>query len=228
MTFRNCIDFKVWGEYALFTDPLTKIGGEKYSYPIPTYQALKGIVEGIYWKPTITWVIDKVRIMKPICTQSKGIKPRENDGSSELSLYTYLSNVEYHCEAHFVFNEHRPELAQDRNENKHYFMAKRILEKGGRRDIFLGARECQGYVEPCGFDSGTGAYDSLESMKFGVMLHGLNYPDETGRKVLEARLWQPEMRKGIIEFCTPDACPIVRKLRSMEPKEFELNHSVQS
>jgi CRISPR-associated protein Cas5d len=39
----NQVEFKVYGKYALFTDPVTKIGGEKYSYQIPTYQALKGI-----------------------------------------------------------------------------------------------------------------------------------------------------------------------------------------
>lgn len=50
---RNEIQFKVYGRMALFTDPITKLGGEKSSYPIPTYQAMKGIVESIYWKPTI-------------------------------------------------------------------------------------------------------------------------------------------------------------------------------
>ena len=50
---RNEIQFKVYGRMALFTDPITKLGGEKSSYSIPTYQALKGITESIYWKPTI-------------------------------------------------------------------------------------------------------------------------------------------------------------------------------
>lgn len=47
---RNQIEFVVYGKYGLFTDPVTKIGGEKFTYQIPTYQALKGIVESIYWK----------------------------------------------------------------------------------------------------------------------------------------------------------------------------------
>ena len=62
----NKVEFKVYGQYALFTDPVTKIGGEKFSYQIPTYQALKGILESAYWKPTIIWFIDRMRIMKPI------------------------------------------------------------------------------------------------------------------------------------------------------------------
>ena len=57
MLYDNKICFRVWGNEALFTDPLTKVGGEKFSYPVPTYQALKGITESIYWKPTLIWVI---------------------------------------------------------------------------------------------------------------------------------------------------------------------------
>ena len=75
MLHENSITYKVYGKYALFTDPLTKIGGEKFSYDIPTYGALKGITESIYWKPTFVWIIDEVKIMKPIQTQSKGIRP---------------------------------------------------------------------------------------------------------------------------------------------------------
>ena len=71
MKWKNEIEYKVYGRYALFTDPLTKIGGEKFSYQIPTYQALKGITESIYWKPTFYWVIDSVRVMNTIQTKLK-------------------------------------------------------------------------------------------------------------------------------------------------------------
>ena len=56
---------QVYGRYALFSDPITRVGGEKFSYPVPTYQALKGIYESCYWKPTFTWVIDELRVMNP-------------------------------------------------------------------------------------------------------------------------------------------------------------------
>ena len=35
--------YRLYGDYALFTDPVTKGGGEKYTYQVPTYQAIKGI-----------------------------------------------------------------------------------------------------------------------------------------------------------------------------------------
>ena len=147
----NKVEFKVYAKYALFTYPLTKTGGEKCSYQIPTYEALKGIISSVYWKPTIVWIVDKVRIMKPIKTQTRSAKPVIYSGGNSLSIYTYLVDVEYQVQAHFEWNMKRENMSQDRNENKHFFVARRMIERGGRRDVFLGARECQGYVEPCGF-----------------------------------------------------------------------------
>ena len=90
-----------------YTGSTTKVGGEKFSYQIPTYEALKGIVSSVYWKPTITWIIDKVRIMKPIQTESKGVKPLNYGGGNELSIYTYLRDVEYQVQARFIWNQNR-------------------------------------------------------------------------------------------------------------------------
>lgn len=152
MEFQNAVSLKISGKMALFTDPLTKMGGEKCSYPVPTYQAIKGMLESCYWKPTFIWVIDRVRVMKRIQTRSQSVRPIIYGGGNTLAMYTYLQDVEYHVQAHFIWNEQRPELKQDRNENKHFFIAKRMIEKGGRRDVFLGTRECQAYVEPCDFN----------------------------------------------------------------------------
>lgn len=224
---RNQIEFEVYGKYALFTDPLTKIGGEKMSYQIPTYQSLKGIVESIYWKPTIMWIIDEVRVMKPIQTESKGIRPIEYSGGNTLAYYTYLRDVKYQVRAHFIFNMHRKDMAFDRNEHKHHNIAKRAVAAGGRRDIFLGSRECQGYVEPCIFRDGKSSYDEVREINFGVMVHGINYPDETGRDCLETRLWRPVMKNGIIQFIRPDECTLVRQVGEFTPKHFN-DSNIQS
>ena len=80
----NIVEFKVTGKYALFTDPLTKIGGEKFSYQIPTYEGLKGILSSVYWKPTIVWIIDKFRVMKPISTQT--VVPNPSSMAAEIRL----------------------------------------------------------------------------------------------------------------------------------------------
>ncbi len=211
----NIVQFKVSGRYALFTDPLTKTGGEKFSYQIPTYQAIKGILESVYWKPTIIWEIIKLRVMKPIQTESKGVKPLKFAGGNDLAYYTYLKDVEYQIEARFIWNLHREDLLEDRNENKHYFVAKRMIERGGRRDVFLGARECQGYVEPCIFGEDDGFYDDYPEISFGMMFHGFDYPSETGVNGLQARFWVPQMQKGIVEMILPQECKTKRYIRDM-------------
>lgn len=217
----NRVEFKVYGKYALFTDPLTKIGGEKCSYQIPTYQAVKGILESVYWKPTITWIIDKMRVMKAIRTQSKSTKPiKYVKEGNDLSIYTYLADVEYQVQAHFEWNENRTDMEKDRNENKHFFVAKRMIEKGGRRDIFLGTRECQGYVEACQFGEGEGVYDQLDELAFSLMFHGFDYPDESGNNELLSRFWRPKMQNGVVRFEHPKKCSIKKFVKPMFAKSL--------
>jgi len=218
MQYQNSVTFKVWGRYALFTDPLTRIGGEKYSYQIPTYEALKGILSSVYWKPTIVWVIDKVRVMKPIRTQPRGAKPiKYQSGGNDLSIYTYLADVEYQVQAHFEWNENRPDLAHDRNENKHFYVARRMIERGGRRDVFLGTRECQGYVSPCEFGEDEGFYNNYPGeLSFGLMFHGFDYPDEKEPGEFWARFWEPKMDKGMIQFIHPKDCKVRKFVRPMK------------
>ena len=225
---KNTIEFRVYGRYALFTDPLTRVGGEKCSYHIPTYEALKGIAKSIYWKPSFTWIIDAMRIIRPIRTQTKGTKPLVFSGGNDLAIYTFLADVEYQVRAHFVWNEHRPELASDRNPAKHNDVAQRMLDRGGRQDIFLGTRDCQGYVEPCAFGSGAGHFDDAGELAFSLMFHGFDYPDETGEDKLYARFWKPTMRDRVVRFCTPEACTTRKFVRAMTRKTFVLTGTVPS
>lgn len=222
---KNSISFRVRGKYALFTDPITRIGGEKCSYQLPTYEAIKGILKSIYWKPTLIWHVDKVRVVKPLRTQTKGTKPLVWNGGNTLAIYTFLKDVEYQVQAHFEWNEYRPELANDRIDGKHYNIVLRMLEKGGRQDIFLGTRDCQGYVEPCEFGSGEGAYDNLDELAFGMMFHSFAYPDENGTDELHSLFWQATLKKGVLEFPRPDACTIRRLVRSMSVKPFGINEN---
>ena len=217
----NSISFRVWGRYALFTDPVTKIGGEKCSYHIPTYEALKGIARSIYWKPTFIWYVDRVRVMNRISTQAKGIKPLDYSGGNTLALYNYLSDVSYQVQAHFEWNMNLPELERDRIDGKHFEIATRMLNRGGRRDIFLGTRECQGYVEPCRFGEGDGVYDEdMEDVEFGLMFHSFSYPEESGVEELQSRFWKPRMQRGVIDFPRPESCSLKRKVRPMKPVSF--------
>lgn len=224
LVHRNTVEFQVSGSYALFSDVLTRAGGEKSSYMIPTYEALKGILHSIYWKPTIIWVIDSVRIMNPIRTERKGIRPINYGGGNDLAFYTYLSDVCYQVRAHFVWNYNRPELECDRNENKHHNIAKRMIERGGRRDVFLGTRECSAYVEPCRFGEGKSYYDNSGDISYGIMVHGITYADEAvnddDKGMMTVRFWKPVMSNGIINFIPPEECTIKRHIKEMSVKPF--------
>lgn len=231
----NYVEFEVSGDLALFSDVLTRPGGEKSSYPLPTYEGLKGILHSIYWKPTIIWIIDDCRVMNRIVTERKGIRPIKyshgpKEASNDLAYYTYLKDVRYQVRAHFEWNDNRPELARDRNENKHHNIAKRMIERGGRRDIFLGTRECMGYVRPCVFGEDEGYYDNAGEVMYGFTYHGVTYADEAtlpeDKGQLTVRFWQPVMVNGVIHFARPDEIPEEHKrhIRKMDIKPFGEEH----
>ena len=107
-------------------------------------------------------------------------------------MYTYLADVEYQVRAHFEWNLFREDMAADRIDGKHFQIAKRMIEKGGRQDIFLGARECQGYVEPCGFGEGSGAYNDIERWIMASCFMGLIIRMKPGKLMKMARLMKLE------------------------------------
>src|SRR5688572_8792901 len=62
------IRLKVWGDHACFTRPEMKV--ERVSYDVMTPSAARGILEAIYWKPAIRWVVDRIRVLKPVRFES--------------------------------------------------------------------------------------------------------------------------------------------------------------
>ena len=189
----NKITYRVFGRNAMFADPITKLGGELCTYQVPTYEALRGITEAIYWKPSIEWIIDRVKIVKPIQTESKNIKLRNiNNNGVDLYRYTYLYDVEYVVEAHFEWNKDRVDLEQDFNEYKH-----------------------STFVKECDFDSIESYYKDRPEIDFGIMFHSFNYPKKNNDRLI-ANLSHIVMKNGIIEFERPQDCKTSRVVRKME------------
>jgi CRISPR-associated protein Cas5d len=58
------IKLKVWGEFAAFHRPEMKV--ERVSYEVMTPSAARGILEAIYWKPEMRWVVDRIHVLRPI------------------------------------------------------------------------------------------------------------------------------------------------------------------
>lgn len=76
----NKVSIRVWGDYACFTRPEMKV--ERVSYPVMTPSAARGILEAIFWKPEMYYLIDSIRVVK------KGIWTsfRRNEVIKRISL----------------------------------------------------------------------------------------------------------------------------------------------
>ena len=145
--------FTVRAERALFTRQDLRI--ERFTYPVPTFGALAGVLRSIYAKPAFYWVPSKVLILQPISYQNIQVnevkdavitqRPFIAPDRRVQKMQTYLNNVHYVVEAHFEWSGKNPE---DENLGKHLDIFRRSLEVGGRRDVFLGLRECTAVAEP--------------------------------------------------------------------------------
>ncbi|NLT35920.1 MAG: type I-C CRISPR-associated protein Cas5 [Gaiellales bacterium] len=62
MAYGVCLE--IWGDYASFNRPEMKV--ERVSYEVMTPSAARGILEAIYWKPEMRWVVDRIRVLAPI------------------------------------------------------------------------------------------------------------------------------------------------------------------
>lgn len=74
------ITLKVTGDYALFSRPEMKV--ERVSYDVITPSAARGILEAIYWKPQIRWIVDEIHVLNPI----RFTNVRRNEVASKIPV----------------------------------------------------------------------------------------------------------------------------------------------
>jgi len=202
------VKLKIWGDYACFTRPEMKV--ERVSYDVITPSAARGILEAIYWKPAIVWVIDRIHVLNSIRFDNirrnelagkvpvGAVKRAMNDGNAALEVFIeedrqqraamVLRDVAYVIEAHFAFTG-----PEDNNPAKHKEIFDRRASKGQCfHTPYFGCREF-----PVGFELVDGAI--LASQLTGVrdlgwMLHDIDFPS-----AMEAKFFRAIMRNGIIE-----------------------------
>lgn len=159
MSFR----IRIRGKWACFTRPEMK--AERVSYDIITPSAARGIIEAVYWKPSIRWVIDEIMVLNPVRFSSirrnevkgeRGVASErsvasavkkgrldhlqvvvEDDRTQRSSLV--LRDVDYVVTAHFeMTGKARP----DDNPGKHSEIFQRRMERGQHfHQPCLGLRE---------------------------------------------------------------------------------------
>lgn len=205
------IQLRAWGDYACFTRPEMKV--ERVSYDVMTPSAARGILEAIYWKPAIRWVIDFIHVMKPIRfdnvrrneVESKipvkggtGVNAVMKDGKTPLRLYIedsrqqraamVLRDVEYIIEAHFEYTN-----GEDTNDGKHLDIFNRRAAKGQCfHRPYLGCREFAAFFEPV---EGQIPESSLSGERdLGWMLYDIDYQEG-----MAPIFFRPIMENGIID-----------------------------
>src|SRR5438309_8976866 len=81
---RETFKVRVCGPLACFTRPEFKV--ERVSYEVMTPSAARGILEAVYWKPAIRWVVTEIHVLEPIRFQSF----RRNEVNSRVSVRKVL------------------------------------------------------------------------------------------------------------------------------------------
>ena len=150
------VKMKVWGNNALFCRPEMKV--ERVSYDVMTPSAARAVIEAIYWKPAIRWIVDVIHVLNPI--KFDNIRRNELEGKLSSSAITkgmknhepvevfieenrqqraamVLRDVAYVIEAHFEA------VTEDgKNEGKHLDIFNRRLRDGKcAYQPYLGTRE---------------------------------------------------------------------------------------
>ncbi len=74
------INLEVWGDLAAFNRPEMKV--ERVSYDVITPSAARGVLEAIYWKPEMRWVVDQIHVLQPI----RFAHVRRNEISSRIPV----------------------------------------------------------------------------------------------------------------------------------------------
>lgn len=206
------IHLEVWGDYALFTRPEMKI--ERVSYDVITPSAARGLIEAIYWKPAIRWIIDKIYVYNPIVFSN--IRRNEVDskidcnilltaanGSGEQSYIDaskaiqqrasiVLQDVRYIIAAHFEMTD---SAGESDNPKKHYNIALRRMRQGqcfhtpcfGCREFPAFFRLVEGEIPP----------PPSVDLELGYMLYDLDFRDPQN---IEPVFFRAAMKNGIIDL----------------------------
>ena len=203
------VKLKVWGEYASFNRPEMKV--ERVSYDVITPSAARGILEAVYWKPEMRWVVDRIHVLKPIrfthvrrneisnkipVKGKTGVTTAMKTGCGSLGMVVedhrqqraamILSNVCYGIDAYVEVLKTTSTNGNptDKPEAKHLDTFRRRASRGQYfHHPYLGTREF-----PANFELVDGFPDCPEELRgkrdLGYMLHDIVFvPDPKGKVV---------------------------------------------
>lgn len=211
------ITLHVWGAHACFTRPEMK--AERVSYDVITPSAARGVLEAIYWKPQIRWVVEKIHVLKPIHFTSirrnevgkkmpspdakmrggeKAVPPIQIEDERQQRASLILRDVAYLIEAHIDLIDPSEPIG------KHLDIFNRRARRGQYfHHPYLGTREFPAsfaLIEP-NSERPAAAPEHAGKKDLGFMLHDIEFEQDPHTKVVKSttpRFFRAEMNDGAI------------------------------
>jgi CRISPR-associated protein Cas5d len=207
------IKVELFGEYGLFSRPEFKV--ERVSYDIITPSAARGILESIYWKPAIRYVIDRIHVYnEPKFTNirrnevdvkilSSDMKKLMNGGEARNFINAkdviqqrasmILTDIRYVIEAHFEMTN---EVGETDTPEKHYNIILRRLRNGqmfhqpcfGCREFPANFRIIEGEIPPSNL---------MGEKDLGYMLYDLDFTDPEN---ITPMFFRAKWNNGIVDL----------------------------
>ena len=214
------VRLEIWGDYALFCRPEMKV--ERVSYDVITPSAARGILEAIYFKPELKWLIDKIYVCNPIQftnIRRNEIKAKVNARNIRTAMTTdgivspiyaseeiqqrasmVLKNVRYIIDAHF---ELTGKGGIDDTNEKHYNIALRRIRNGQYfHQPYFGCREFPVSFRLFEDENVKTAYSGVQDL--GYMLYDMDYTDLEN---IRPMFYRASMTDGVIDL---HDCGVVR------------------
>ena len=205
-----------WGDWALFTRPEMKV--ERVSYDAMTPSAARGVLEAIYWKPEIRWIIDSITVLQPIrftSVRRNEVKDKISESSVVRAMKANTGNLGIVAsdsdtrqqraalllrEVGYIIDAHFDILSGPENAAKHLDQFNRRARRGACfTRPYLGCREFAAHfalLEPnCVAPE---PHETLRGERdLGWMLHDIDFVHDK-----QARFFRAHMRDGVIVIPT--------------------------
>lgn len=209
------IVLEVWGDFACFSQPSSKV--ERLTYPVPTPSAARGILSSIYSKPReFYWQVNRIEVLNPI----RYISFKRNEIKSKVKdkpIYTdddhtqrqtvALRDVRYRFVASIC-----PRKEFSGTETQLYKQALRRVRQGKTfMQPSLGLREFVAYFQEG--DTVMGNPPIPVDMDLGLMLYDVfDLHDYELRRKAQPRLslYHCMMKQGIIDVPPYDSPEVLK------------------
>jgi CRISPR-associated protein Cas5d len=194
---------------------------ERVSYDVITPSAARGILEAVYWKPAIRWVIERILVIRPIRfdtirlnelkekmplrpvgeamkdpRKSLGIFVDDKDNRQQRAALV-LRDVEYVIDA--IFEMTQKAIADDNPGKVQDIFQRRVAGGQCFHRPYLGLREFPAIFEAVQGKTPKPDASLMGERDLGYMLHDIDFERD-----MTPHFFRPLMRDGVIQVPRPD------------------------